>query len=122
MLFNAEQDENNSVGMVGVKGMRWGIRKDRGSGGTRPKKTATPKKKASSLSDDDLKKIVTRMEMERKYNQMIKEQRAASQTPIQKGVTVVTGILVTSGKSAVQSYANKAMSDALNKALAPRVS
>jgi hypothetical protein len=53
----------------GVKGMKWGVRKDRGS--RSPKKSGPAKAKAHELSDEELKKAVARMEMEKKYHDLL---------------------------------------------------
>ena len=50
----------------GVKGMRWGVRKGSGSTAARTRYTKAPNK----LSDSELKKRITRMETEKKYNQL----------------------------------------------------
>ena len=80
----------------GVKGMRWGIRKSRRSSGKTRKepspsapakkpgkvrsavtKLRTPKRdfkmEAKNMSDEDLRKILNRMDMEKKYATMMNE-------------------------------------------------
>lgn len=66
----------------GVKGQRWGVRKPRGAGPGPASKAASPKKPAGTkapkkapksvkkMSDQELKKILTRLENERKYAQL----------------------------------------------------
>lgn len=54
----------------GVKGMKWGIRRSRKSSGssqTGPKKQES--RKASSLSDAELQRLVNRANLERQYKQ-----------------------------------------------------
>ena len=80
----------------GVKGMRWGVRKSRRSSGKARKapspsapakkpgkvrsavtKLRTPKRdfkmEAKNMSDEDLRKILNRMDMEKKYATMMNE-------------------------------------------------
>lgn len=48
---------------AGVKGMKWGVRKDKGSGGENSRDLGNVK----NLSDDDLKKLVARMRLEQDF-------------------------------------------------------
>ena len=50
----------------GVKGMKWGVRRDRSTTSTKPKKSSL-RKEAKDLSDEDLKKSVERLRLEREY-------------------------------------------------------
>lgn len=53
----------------GVKGMRWGVRRNRSSRGAK-KSEGPAKPKAHELSDEELKSAVARMEMEKKYHEL----------------------------------------------------
>lgn len=59
-------EETNTLIHAGKKGMKWGVRKDRRSSDA---KAVAPlrKKSASTLSNDDIKKVVTRMQLEKQY-------------------------------------------------------
>lgn len=112
-LFSQEALQEDVLVHYGVKGMRWGIRKDRSSGGTKKKKkkgllesirntykakekAAKAKEKAAvaeaeakrvssfkssskrsvdykSLSDEDLRRVVQRMSLEKQYRQLSSE-------------------------------------------------
>lgn len=63
----------------GVKGMKWGVRKDRKSApsGVKPKKPAQPGKPFESrkpdptkMSDKELKAVINRMQMEKQYKEL----------------------------------------------------
>lgn len=58
----------------GIKGMKWGVRRKRGKGGRvssdYSKSRAILKKKLSQMSDDELKQLNKRLEMERKLKQV----------------------------------------------------
>lgn len=56
----------------GVKGMQWGVRKRRGNREA-VKKAAGESPKAKDLSDDDLKKLVARMNLEQQYTKLINQ-------------------------------------------------
>lgn len=69
----------------GILGMKWGVRKDRKSSGKRKKAKRTKvdtrsadykktsknrRRKASDLSDEELKKTIERMRLEQQYNEL----------------------------------------------------
>lgn len=55
----------------GVKGMRWGVRKDRGSSSHTPASGGSTKPKAHELSDEELKKAIERMSLEKQYHTLV---------------------------------------------------
>ena len=147
----------------GVKGMRWGVRKDRSAGGggnagSGSKKksggstsaakpatktaskaktvTATPEIKkskhsqaAKAMSDEELKSLLSRMQMEKQYAQLMSEREQASQTAFTKfatnngkalgtkinerllneGATVIAGLIVKGITKAATKAATKAV-------------
>lgn len=64
----------------GVKGMRWGVRKDRGSGGHTGGSGGTSKPKAHELSDEDLKKAIDRMNLEQQYTKLLAPKKPSANT------------------------------------------
>lgn len=118
----------------GVKGMKWGVRKQRPtSSGKRKGKTnarriyekiagkkeaskkqtqsTTPRRKrASEMSDDELRKVINRMQMERTYSQL-------TQKEITKGRKFVNEVLYNSAKATATTYTTKAMTKAIEKLL-----
>ena len=73
--------DNNELQHYGIPGMKWGVRKDvyentsraasNASNALRTASSSTKKnKKASELSDEELKKVVARMELEQKYSNL----------------------------------------------------
>ena len=105
----------------GVKGMRWGVRRDRSAGGggsagsgskkksggstsaAKPSSNTTSKAKeavttlrtkkpthsqvAKAMSDEELKSLLSRMQMEKQYAQLMSEREQASQTAFTKFAT-----------------------------------
>lgn len=58
----------------GVKGMKWGIRKDRKSRSRSAESAEVQRlrgKKAFELSDDDLRKVSSRIELEKRYTSSV---------------------------------------------------
>ena len=102
----------------GTKGMKWGVRKKPGSGvkktaakksaqSTKIKKGAEGSKKykkssAKSLSNQELKDRVSRLNMERQYKTLLtpKTQKGS----ISRGMGFVGGILKSSGRKALGKY------------------
>lgn len=85
----------------GIKGMRWGVRKDSGSSGR--------KSGVSKLSNEELKSRVQRLNLEKQYSSLTR-QNAGS---LEKGARAVQGILQSAGKQIVTTalvvYGGKAI-------------
>lgn len=121
----------------GIKGMKWGIRRTPEQLGHAPSKkrkfsikisrpesekqtvskaSSEPKKKKNSakeMSDEELRSIINRIELERKYNSLTAPQQS-------KGKKIVKDILAKSATSVATKYTTKAMDsmvDALLKSL-----
>ena len=82
----------------GVKGMKWGIRKD-------PERTGRQKKKKiSQMSDQELRKLVERKELEKRYKNAISKPKKEKSGKKQKGLIAgillasITPVLVAKGK------------------------
>ena len=84
--------DNNELMHYGVLGMKWGRRKIRKSPDETPKK-----KSVKDMSDDELRKSIARLEMEKRYNDLSPKQ-------------------VSKGKQFVSDFLNKAVVPAVNEA------
>ena len=145
----------------GVKGMRWGVRRDRSAGGSgssgsgskkksggstsaaKPANKAAVKAKetvakpsikkpthaqvAKAMSDEELKSLLSRMQMEKQYAQLMSERDQTSQTTFKKfaanngkalgtkinerllneGATVIAGLIVKGITKAATKAAKK---------------
>lgn len=99
----------------GTRGMKWGIRKKSSSGkGGKGKKG----KKVSDMSDEELKKKVGRLSMEKQYKTLTKNKR--DQSIVRKGAKVTGEILGKSAKKSLTSFSTSQMTAALNKAASKR--
>lgn len=57
-------DVNGILEHYGIKGMKWGVRRSRGSDG---RVKTSPASKAKSMTNAELKTAITRLELERRY-------------------------------------------------------
>jgi hypothetical protein len=86
---------SNTLVHYGILGMKWGIRRtpaqlsrDRGT----PKKSSGEKKNVKEMSDDELRRTVNRLQLERQYSQLsssnVSKGREYVQKIIKAGTTV----------------------------------
>lgn len=93
---------DDELAHIGVKGMRWGVRKgDRSSGGHSSKPSHPKKPDVKAMSDEELKARIARIKMEKEFAKLTAPE-------LSPGRKFVTDVIRTAGKQAVQSYANKA--------------
>ena len=112
----------------GIKGMKWGVRRTPEQLGhrtknssslkyvfkkkTKPEKSSQekqasskPAKKLSELSDDELREKISRLELERKYRQLLTEAKPKEQVGLgKKFIHAAGGVLGTSVKNIATQY------------------
>lgn len=89
----------------GVKGMRWGVRRNKSSSGSHSGKPKAPTKHdVKKMSDEELKARISRIKMEKEFIKL-------STPDMSPGRKAVLNIIQTAGKTAAQEYANKAAKD-----------
>jgi len=94
----------------GVKGMKWGVRKDRESAG----KSAAPKPaSAKTLSDKELADTVKRLNLEKQYKELTSTPE--NQTAVAKGTKLVGKVLVNNGQKVVDKIMQKKITDMAKK-------
>ncbi len=95
----------------GVKGMKWGVRKDRYSQTGSRKKSANAKQKESrkrasanrrSLSDKDLDQMINRLEKEKKLKNLVADD-------VSPGRKFINGIMSDAGKRGLTTVATGAV-------------
>lgn len=94
----------------GKKGMHWGTRTSR-SVSKGSKKSVAAKPKAKDLSDEELRKAVNRMNMEKQYNSLVGNKTAAA-----KGAEFAKGIAGTAVKTALTAVATQQVAKAIKTA------
>jgi hypothetical protein len=99
----------------GVKGMKWGVRNKR----TSKAGASADKPKVKELSDEELKKAVSRMQMERQYNQLTKR-NSPHHKALKAGAAFVAGIALNVARNQIQSQATNAVGVMLAKKAAKK--
>ena len=108
----------SSLYHFGILGMKWGIRRQRGSDGRvvegsrgsedHQKARDLKKKGARNLSNAELKAYVERMNLEKQYSNLNKKEVSA-------GRKFVSDVLVTAGKTTLTNFVTKQMTAQLDK-------
>lgn len=120
---------NEELIHYGVKGMRWGRRKDRESSSTsstkgegntvasKPRsssKTKSHKAVAKTMTNDELRKAIDRMTLEKNYARLAEEMRG----PIQKDAkSAVKSALTKTGSEIGKQAANQIKQQLMNQAV-----
>jgi len=96
----------------GVPGQRWGIRRKRSSGsrGSADHRVASKlkKKKLSEMSNEELKKLNSRLQLERQYKELRSSNKSA-------GSKFVSSVLREAGKNIASKYVTQLGNDAIQK-------
>lgn len=115
-------DVDDVLEHFGVKGQKWGVRKDDSGGHTisedarkanRAAKTAK-KEGTDVLSNEDLQRLVTRMNLEKQYKTL------SPATGSQKAGKFVADLLLTTGKQQAAKLINDQAAKQLAKVLASK--
>lgn len=103
----------------GVKGMKWGVRKDiansaaeatrqSSSAASRISNATKKNKKVAEMSDEELRKAINRMDLEKRYSDLNPSAKSRGAAKV-ADILAVTGSVVTIGASVasiLQSYHN----------------
>ena len=93
----------------GILGMKWGVRRTP-SQLARAGTSKGAKKSAKDMSDDELKKKVARLNLEKNYAQLTAKQKS-------KGQKMVSEILENSGKQVATTFVTKFMTEQMESIL-----
>lgn len=111
---DAEVDE--FLEHYGVKGMKWGVRRS-SSSGTSGRTNKTPSRPTvKSMSDDELRRRINRIQMERAYNTLTEQQTASGKAKAQEfGKMLLKDIVVSSAKEIGKEIFKQILKDQIKK-------
>lgn len=127
--------EQNELMHYGIKGMKWGVRRTeaqlaraRGSSrydildkstpvksSSRSSSSSSEKKSIKDMSEDELRKKVNRLELEKRYKDLTK---ATEEKKVNKGKQFVGRVLERAGENIATQFATYVLGTATNKAFA----
>jgi hypothetical protein len=91
---------NSFLEHFGILGMKWGRRRGKTKKVTKGYKRSRTKESLETISDDDLKKIVTRLSLEKQYKDITAKQKS-------RGRKIAEELLETAIKRAGTAYLEK---------------
>lgn len=98
----------------GVKGMKWGVRRTKKSGGSGKKSAKSRlKDEVEDISDEELKRAVSRMQLEKQYIELTRGTKSGG-----SGTKFANEIVKNAGKQEATKLVQKGMSVATGAALA----
>ena len=110
MLMYFVESSTNELNHHGVKGMKWGIRKNKTSAKrTRKLKRSRARdtKNRRFLSDEELKKRIDRLELEKKFKQLSDEDLHPGREMVKKFLGSTGGKVISSATVGSLAYAGK---------------
>lgn len=108
--------DENALQHHGVKGQKWGLRNKR----TSKQGASADKPKAHQLSDEDLKKAVSRMQMEKQYTQLVGGKSPRHSKAVKAGAAFAGGIALNVARTQIQNQASAKVAQALAKKAAKK--
>lgn len=88
----------------GIKGMHWGVRKT--SSGPQ-QTTNTKRKKMSDMSDTELRNVLNRLDMEKRYRTLLAEESKRNMTSFEKGKKRVLNMLGDVAETQTKRFINR---------------
>lgn len=108
--MNSTEIGKNFLEHFGTKGMRWGVRKPRNEGArvrAFGNKGKGKKPSAKDLSDQELREVLNRMQMEKQYSQLTSSSRTRAGADFAKSIAL--NVARTQITNAVTNQLSKAM-------------
>lgn len=110
LLKQAQTLNLDDLEQFGIKGMKWGVRKDTSGSSSKGHKPA------KTMTDQELRDAVARMNLERSYSKLVSEKQTKS--VVERGSSVVGSMVGNAAKNAVQNYMQQAFAAAIKVGVA----
>lgn len=106
-------DYEKELAHYGIKGMRWGIRKrkPRPVSSDRARVNELKKKSTRTLTNDELRDLNTRLQLERTYNDLLKTDRTVGQ----KILNNIMDAMIKQATTTLVNYSKKELENRLKK-------
>lgn len=101
--------DDKSLYHFGVKGMRWGVRRSQSQLG-QTEKLRSDSKEISSMSDQELRNRINRLQMEKQYTQLTQKEKSA-------GRKFIESVLKNTAQQTASNYILKYMDKGVRFAL-----
>lgn len=101
--------DDKSLCHFGVKGMRWGVRRSQSQLG-QTGQLRSDSKEIESMSDQELRNRINRLQMERQYTQLTQKEKSA-------GRKFVESVLKNAAQQTASKYISKYMDKGVRSAL-----
>ena len=100
----------------GVKGMKWGVRRSSSSGTSGSTNKTASRPAVKSMSDDELRRRINRIQMERAYNTLTEQQTASGKAKAKEfGKMLLKDIVVSSAKEIGKEIFKQILKDQIKK-------
>lgn len=109
---------SDTVIHFGIKGMKWGVRRNRGANGRVKGSSGPPRgrKAASKMSDSELRQHINRLQLERQYSQLNPTRVDSGRRAVTKWAANVSMQVV---NQQVTKYANRGIDTAIDSLFGP---
>lgn len=114
------EEEARVIAHHGIKGQQWGVRRTKKQLASASKKASSEKslkKKARSMSDEDLRANINRLKLEKEYVTLTQQANSRTKSRMQRGKEEMTKIAKQSTKNALTKHGTAIVTQGLTVAI-----